>query len=105
MSKQGQGWYKSIPRLGSMPTLPLLPKSGGVYKVLVQPRLPEQWPVAKINFVGSFGWCTGVTRQLTPPFAVIYEIQFELENGDSLFWNFLENEIELITPGHGVVEV
>lgn len=97
MSKQGQGWYKSIPR--HMDPLPLLPKSGGVYKVLVQPRLPEQWPLAKTNFVGSFGRCTGVRRQFSPPFAAIFELQFELENGDSFWWDFVENEIEEVpTP-------
>lgn len=93
MSKRGKGWYTTTPGKGKLPTLGLLPKSGGTYRILKHPQsLPAHWNVE--NLVGCYGVATMVMRQWSPPYKAIFELQIETSIGP-LFWRFVEDDVEL----------
>lgn len=98
MSKKYQGWYKTIPR--GLPEVPPLPKAiGKEFAVKEQPDLPHNWPLSKVNFVGSIGKCVFVRRQPAPPYLVIYQLEIKISGSESpLYWEFVDSQIEEVTP-------
>lgn len=89
-------FHRASIRRGSLPTLPLLPKSGGMYKVLIQPNIPSRWKIASVNFVGQIARCTFVRRQFSPPFEPEYTLLLDGGEFGMITWQFIESHLEKV---------